>query len=134
MGEDEDQIRRTLSEYSQRCDDGRFEEWADLFTDDARFVVSGQVTEGRESIRKLMVAMMPPERRGQHVTSNSLIDIDGDSATASTDYLFVRPAAEGPTIVAAGRYHDQLSRQGGRWRFRERAITMLDATVGGGGG
>ena len=51
MGEDEDQIRRTLSEYSQRCDDGRFDEWADLFTEDARFVLSGQVTEGRDSIR-----------------------------------------------------------------------------------
>ncbi|MGD0394273.1 MAG: nuclear transport factor 2 family protein [Acidimicrobiales bacterium] len=129
MGEDEDQIRRTLSEYSQRCDDGRFEEWADLFTEDARFVLSGQVTEGRDSIRTLMEAMMPPERRGQHVTSNSLVDVDGDSARVSTDYLFVRPTPEGPTIVAAGRYDDVLARQGHRWRFRERAITMLGAPV-----
>jgi uncharacterized protein (TIGR02246 family) len=130
VGEDEDQIRRTLSEYSQRCDDGRFEEWADLFTDDARFVLSGQVTEGRDSIRTMMAAMMPPDRRGQHVISNSLVDLDGDSATASTDYLFVRPTSEGPTIVAAGRYRDRLVRDGNRWRFRERAITMLGVTEG----
>ena len=61
VGEDEDQIRRTLAEYSQRCDDGRFDEWADLFTEDARFVLSGQVTEGRDSIRNMMTAMMPPD-------------------------------------------------------------------------
>ncbi len=133
MGEDEDQIRRTLSEYSQRCDDGRFDEWADLFTEDARFILSGQVTEGRDSIRVLMTAMMPAERRGQHVTSNSLVDIDGDSATATTDYLFVRPTADGPSIVAAGRYHDRLTRDERRWRFRERSITMLGAPDGGSG-
>jgi uncharacterized protein (TIGR02246 family) len=130
VGEDEDQIRRTFSEYSQRCDDGRFEAWADLFTDDGRFVLSGQVTEGRDSIRNMMAAMMPPGRRGQHVITNSLIDVDGDAATASTDYLFVRPTSEGPTIVAAGRYRDQLVRDGDRWRFRERAITMLGANEG----
>ena len=131
MGEDEDRIRRTLSEYSQRCDDGRFDEWAELFTEDARFVLSGQVTEGRDSIRTLMMAMMPPERRGQHVTSNSLVDIDRDSATVTTDYLFVRPTADGPAIVAAGRYHDRLVRVGLRWRFRERSITMLGGPEGG---
>jgi uncharacterized protein (TIGR02246 family) len=131
VGEDEDQIRRTLSEYSQRCDDGRFDEWSELFTEDARFVLSGQVTEGRNSIRTLMTAMMPDGRRGQHVTSNSLVEIDGDSATATTDYLFVRQTADGPTIVAAGRYHDRLARDGRRWRFRERSITMLGGPEGG---
>lgn len=134
MGEDEDQIRRTLSEYSQRCDDGRFDEWAELFTEDARFVLSGSVTEGRDSIRKLMISMMPPERRGQHVISNSLVDVDGDAATASTDYLFVRPTPDGPTIVAAGRYRDLLARHGRGWRFRERAISMLGDPGGGGDG
>ena len=131
MGEDEDQIRRTLSEYSQRCDDGRFDEWSELFTEDARFVLSGQVTEGRSSIRTLMTALMPDGRRGQHVTSNSLVDVNGDSATATTDYLFVRQTADGPTIVAAGRYHDRLARDGRQWRFRERSITMLGGPEGG---
>ena len=43
----------------------------------------------------------------------------------TTDYLFVRPGADGLAIVAAGRYHDRLVRQGTRWRFTERTITML---------
>lgn len=125
MGENEDQIRRTLSEYSQRCDDGRFDDWADLFTEDARFILSGQVTEGRQAIRDLMTALQPPEGRGQHITSNTLIEDDGDCATAITDYLFVRPGATGPAIVAAGRYYDRLVHDGQQWRFREREITML---------
>lgn len=125
MGEDEDQIMRTFGQYSQWCDDGRFDEWAELFTEDASFVVSGSVTRGRDAIREYMQAVLPAESRGKHVTTNSLIDVDGDTATAATDYLFVRPTAQGPAIVAAGRYDDRLVRDGTRWRFRERTITML---------
>jgi uncharacterized protein (TIGR02246 family) len=131
LGEDEDQIRRTLCEYCQRCDDGRFDEWADLFAEDARFVLSGQVTEGRDAIRDLMAKMQPEGGRGQHVTSNTLIDIDGDTAGATTDYLFVRPTAEGLVIIAAGRYYDRLARDGRRWRFSERAISVLGMPAGG---
>jgi len=126
VGEDEDRIRRTLSEYSQRCDDGRYDEWSQLFTEDARFVVSGTEARGRPAIRDLMTRMLPPGQGGKHITSNTLVDIDGDTATSTTDYLFVRPTGAGPTIVAAGRYHDQLARDGVDWKFRLRSITMLD--------
>jgi uncharacterized protein (TIGR02246 family) len=129
--EDEDQVRRTLGEYSQRCDDGRFDEWADLFTEDARLVLMGKVTEGRDAIRKYMMTVQPAGSRGKHVTSNSLVDVDGESATATTDYLFVRPGVEGLAIVAAGRYHDRLVRDGATWRFSEREITMLEAPAPG---
>lgn len=125
MGEDEQQIRRTLGQYSQRLDDGRFEEWSELFTDNARVVFMGQVTEGRDAIRNYMETVQGDGKRGMHVTTNSLIDVDGDGATATTDYLFVRPTAEGIGVVAAGRYLDQLARHDGQWRFQVREITLL---------
>jgi hypothetical protein len=62
-----------------------------------------------------------------HVTTNSLIDVDGDGASATTDYLFVRPTPEGLGLIAAGRYIDQLVRDDGRWRFHVREITLLTA-------
>lgn len=130
MGNDEDQIRRTLGEYSQCCDDGRFQEWSDLFAEDARLILAGQTTEGRGAIRALMEAIQPEGARGRHITSHSLVDVDGDTATASTDYLFVRPTPDGLTLVATGRYHDQLIRDGSRWRFRQRAISLLGPPAG----
>ncbi len=132
MGEDEDQIRRTLGAYSQRCDDGRFDEWSDLFTEDARMCVGGQVTEGRQAIRAAMAAMQPDGARGKHITANSLIDVDvdGDTATAATDYVFVRRGPDGLAIVAAGRYHDRLVRQGSQWRFSDRTVTQLGDGAG----
>lgn len=134
MKEDEEAIRRTLSEYSQHYDDGRFDEWAELFTVDARLVLAGTVTEGRDAIRKHMMPIQTAGGPCMHVTTNSLVDVDGDAATATTDYLFVRPTKGGLAIIAAGRYHDSLVRDGMRWRFRERSITMLPAADGGSDG
>lgn len=125
MGEDEDGIRRTIAEYSQWCDDGHFDQWAELFTEDARLVFGQQTTDGRAAIKAYMEGVQPPAARGKHITGNTLIDVDGNTAAATTDYLFVRPSAGGLELIAAGRYHDQLVRYGGRWQFSQRAITML---------
>lgn len=131
VGEDQHEISRTLGTYCQRCDDGDFDALVDLFTEDARLAFEQQVAEGHDAIRTLMEKVQPAEARGKHITSNSLVDIDGDTATATTDYLFVRPGAGGLSVVASGRYYDSLVRQGERWRFSERMVTIV---VAGGGG
>jgi hypothetical protein len=130
VGVDEDQISRTLREYSLSCDDGRFDDLGELFTEDARFEVSGTVAEGRPAIQALLMKMLPEGSRGQHITSNTVVDIDGDTASAITDYVFLRSTAGGPAIVAAGRYYDRLARYGPKWRFRQRTITMLGVPGG----
>ena len=132
MSHDEDMIRRALSEYSRRCDDGRFEELGDLFTENARLIVLDRVVEGRDGVRRYLESVQPDGSRGMHVTTNALIDVDGDAAKASTDYLFVRPTPGGMAIIAAGRYLDELVRDGAGWRFEVRTITMLGGPTGGG--
>ena len=135
MADDEHQILRTLAEYGQWCDDGRFDEWSGLFTDDARLVVAGQTTEGRDAITAYMSTVQADGRRGMHVTSNAVVDLNGDgTATAASDYLFVRPTDSGPVIVAAGRYRDELVHDGDRWRFRSRTISILSRQGGVGDG
>ncbi len=134
MGDDEEQVRRTLAGYSQYLDDGDFDRWIELFTEDARLLFGGQATEGRPSIRKYMEHVQPPEGRGKHITANILVEVEGDMATARTDYLFVRPTAgEGLVLVATGRYRDELIRDGDRWRFRQREISLLGPFVEGAG-
>ncbi len=125
VGDEVEEIRRTLAQYSQLCDDGRFDEWAELFTEDARLVLGGQVTEGRSAIRSHMATLQPDGARGKHITSNPLVDLDGAAARVTTDYLFVRPGTDGLGILAAGRYYDHLVSDGRRWRFHRRTITML---------
>lgn len=123
----EDGVRRTLAEYCQLCDDGRFDEWAELFTADARFAVMGRVHVGRDAVKAFIEAGQPPERRGKHLCANPVIEIDegGRRARAVTDYVFIGRVDGAFAITSVGRYHDTLVEEGGRWRFETREIVFM---------
>jgi ketosteroid isomerase-like protein len=125
---DED-VARTLALYCQLCDDGRFDEWAQLFMEDARFTVLGNTHTGRETIKAWIEQAQPPELRGKHFLGQSVIDIDegGDTASGVTDYTFVNGTRDGGyKITSAGRYYDTFVRSGdGRWQFKTREIRFL---------
>ena len=123
--EAESAIRRTLARYCQRCDDGDFAAWEQLFELDATFAVLGETHEGRAAIRAFIEAAQPPPARGKHVIAQSDIDVTGGEATAVTDYVFVSRAKE---ITSAGRYHDRLRQSDdGEWRFVSREIRFLES-------
>lgn len=135
MVDDEHQILRTLAEYGQCWDGGRLDEWAGLFTPDARLDVAGRTIEGREAIRAYMATVQAGGGPGLHVTSNAVVDVGGDgAATAASTYVFVRPTDSGPVVAAAGGYRDELVPDGGRWRFRRRAISILSVREDGADG
>jgi 3-phenylpropionate/cinnamic acid dioxygenase small subunit len=119
---DEEAIRRTIAQYCHLCDDGRFDEWADLYTDDATFSVMGSTYTGRADVQAFIEQGQPPERRGKHICFNSLIDVDGDEARVVTDYIFNDKQR---AVTSAGRYHDRLVRHGDRWRFADRRIVFM---------
>lgn len=123
----EELIRRTLARYCMLCDDGRFDDWAQLFTADARFHVMGSTHVGRADVRAFIESGQPPERRGKHVAVNPLVVVSDDGATARSwcDYVFVDRAG---AISNTGRYHDELLLgNDGTWRFALREIVFTGA-------
>jgi SnoaL-like domain len=120
----EEAIRRTLGQYGQLCDDGRWGEWADLFVEDARFHVMGETKQGREVIKGYISESMPPEVRGKHAMLTSVITLQNERAAAAwTDFVFVDQRRK---ITSVGRYHDELALgDDGRWRFTLREIVFL---------
>jgi SnoaL-like domain len=124
----EEGIRRTLAQYAQLMDDGRFDDWGDLFTVDARFHVMGATQQGRAAIQEWIAGNQPPELRGKHAILTSVIDLDDDGGGARvwTDYAFVDQKHR---VTSAGRYHDELvAGDDGRWRFSLREIVFLGGT------
>jgi uncharacterized protein (TIGR02246 family) len=122
-------IRALLAAYCRLCDDGRFDEFAQLFTDDAEFSVMGSTHTGRDAISTWMAAAQPPERRGKHLISEPGITlVDDTHATCRTDYAFVgHGSGERQLVVTStGRYVDRLRRDDdGQWRFAARRIVFL---------
>lgn len=121
-------VRRTLAEYSQTCDDGRFDEFGECFTADAVVVVLGREVRGRTAIREWIANAMPPERRGKHVCVDPIITVEEDRATASSDFMFVARDAGGWRITTAGRYLDELHLDGDRWLLSRREIVLPPRT------
>ena len=133
-----DAIRGTLAAYCQLLDDGRFDEWVEVFTEDVALAAMGQTARGREAVRAFIEPNQGPDLRGRHMLSEPLIAVDptGGRATVTTDYCFVTREL---TVLSAGRYHDVLVRDGhdpDRWRIAQREIVFLgdepqgiDATV-----
>jgi 3-phenylpropionate/cinnamic acid dioxygenase small subunit len=118
----EQAIRRTLAEYCQLLDDGRFDEWVEVFSEDVVFAVMGQVARGRAAVRALIEPAQQADARGRHLLSEPMITVDGDTARVTTDYCFVSRAL---TVSSAGRYHDVLRREGDRWRIAAREVVFL---------
>ena len=121
---DEEAIRRVLATYCQTLDDGRFDEWERIWTDDATFSVMGSTHSGRTELRSFIEAAQPPERRGKHMNLNHVIDVTGDEATAASDFVFAGRVGDGWAITQVGRYLDRLVRAPEGWRIAAREIVL----------
>lgn len=122
MAGEESDIRRLLAMYCQLIDDGRFDEWIGLFTDDIEFVVMGMHKHGRDELRSFIEPTQQADARGKHMISEPWIEIDaGTSARATTDFAWVSKQG---AIGQSGRYVDQIVNQDGRWQFRRREIVF----------
>jgi SnoaL-like protein len=126
--EDKIAIHELLSEYVFRTDACDWRGVAALFTEDGEF--SGRIGQaaGPQQIGDLLVSMNPtatsgPKRR--HLTTNSLIKVNGDRATARSTYMVFIDRGDGPHPIIFGTYEDDLVRvvpRQAEWMFRRRLL------------
>ncbi|MGH9211482.1 MAG: nuclear transport factor 2 family protein [Acidimicrobiales bacterium] len=123
---DTDAIRRTMARYCHAVDDGRFDDLVELFTPEALYLAPGdRGLVGRADIRAFLEKAQPPERRGKHVGFNAVIEVDGDTATSTSDFVFLsRNGGRGWSVAVVGRYYDRFARQADDWLFSERSISL----------
>ena len=124
----ESDIRRLLAQYCQLLDDGRFDDWIDLFATDAVFVVMGMRKRGRAEIRGFIEPAQQEDARGVHFISEPLVTVDEAGARATVDFSWLSRAGE---VGQVGRYHDTFVRDDDRWRFATREIVFAgDQPIG----
>jgi 3-phenylpropionate/cinnamic acid dioxygenase small subunit len=120
---DEEQIRRLLAEFCVFLDDRRFREWSDLFTEDGTF----SKLVGRETIFSWISGdelAREPDLVRKHTVHNLLIDADGDSARVRSDLVMHDKRPGQPWVIITGRYLDELVKQDGAWRFKNRQLIV----------
>ncbi len=125
----EEKVRRTIAEINHVTDAGDFDAWVKLFTEDGSFHMFGRSITGHAALRAFIEDDQKPSHRGLHLTTDSVIDFDGESAIVRSNFLFVASGETSGVVVAGGKYLDVLVPQGERWLFQERETVLFAPTA-----
>ena len=132
---DYDAIRNLIACYGQNIDSRprNPELIASLYMADCSFTDNGVTLVGRKQVRSLLEAAKTmeaeqPELSGnRHLQMNSVINIDGDHALATTQVVVLELNAEqGWRIRGCGMYTDNIALDGdGQWKFKSKEVTWF---------
>ena len=129
MSEPHEAIRNLLGRYCELMDAGDWAGLGELFAHAVLTDFDGNLAaRGRDGVLRLYrdgTQTYDGSPRTRHLTTNTVIDVDGDTAVArssfvvfqATDALCLQP-------IAAGRYRDRFARHDGTWRFVARAFAL----------
>jgi uncharacterized protein (TIGR02246 family) len=124
--EDREAIRALITAYGYAHDHRDYKTFASLFASNGEWVGGLGTAKGPEAIFALMDKSIghKPVAKGSgtvHLMMNDQIKIDGDRATAETNWLYLVPSEDGsPRAQFLGHYNDQFIREKGEWKFLRR--------------
>jgi len=135
--QDRAEIQELVNRYVTALDTLDADTYADVFTEDAEYEVTGTVYRGRAAIRKIVTDLQASRARAEaegrtpaalyHVMSNSSIElVDEDEARHTSYAQTVRAAEDGQFIVGfMGRYEDVIVKRDGRWQILSRKLVSF---------
>ena len=124
---DATEITNLLYRYAELIDAARFDDVGELMAHCTFFHADDPtpLVGGAEAIaahyRSVNVVHPDGTLRTKHVTTNPIVDIDGEVAAVRSMYTVLQQTDELPLQpIIAGRYHDRFARIDGAWAFVER--------------
>lgn len=126
---DRAEIADVIHAYAHGVDDQRAEAVAALFAEDCEFRAFDRpkgVARGRSEVALLLHRLLATFRATSHHVSATHIWFAGTDRASATTVLYAwhRFAEERPDGHLWGRYHDELVRENGRWRFARRELRV----------
>ena len=128
---DEWEVRTVIVRLAQYADGlGSCEEYADLFTEDADWMMPGAPRHGRSdilagSIARRAEGTVGPGSNTRHVIASTAVDfVDDDTAVAESYWLFFVETNETPRLTLMGHYRDTLRRTDAGWRMARREVAF----------
>ena len=125
--EDEKAIREVLVQYGEFLDARDYAAYSRLFARDGVWTGGFGRFTGPAAIEAMLVENLGAPEPGFvntnsfHLITTAVVDVQGDTATARSRYLFFTASDEGrPNPLLAGRYEDEFVREDGAWKIRRR--------------
>lgn len=128
--EDAEAIRLLLDRYIELNESRDYAAYSQLFAKDGELVTRRGRTTGPQAIHEFLETNFGAQTRtandplqgSSHLLSNIKIEVDGDTATATSRWTLLTQGGERPLVGQAGRYEDRLVRESGVWKFQQRTI------------
>ena len=123
--EAKDAIRELMATYAQALDACRFADVAACFAPDGEWSTDYGAARGPAEIEAFIRGIVPVKGEGpqrKHYITNIIIKVDGETASAVSDYLIVREADAGLIPVMGGTYRDKFVKTPAGWRFSRKEL------------
>ena len=123
--EAKDAIRELMAAYAQALDACRFADVAACFAPDGEWTTDYGAARGPTEIEAFIRGIVPVKGEGpqrKHYITNIIIKVDGETASAVSDYLIVRESENGLIPVMGGTYKDRFVRTPAGWRFSRKEL------------
>jgi len=123
--EAKDAIRELMAAYAQALDACRFADVAACFAPDGEWTTDYGAARGPAEIEAFIRGIVPVKGEGpqrKHYITNIIIKVDGETASAVSDYLIVREAEGGLIPVMGGTYRDKFVKTPAGWRFSRKEL------------
>lgn len=131
--EDIEEIRSLMIAYGKALDKRDFAAYGALFAKEGSWKGGMGGAIGPENIAKMVeagFAKMDPKMYtdSNHVMTSMDIQVDGDTATGWSRWLWVIPGDDDRPLVQRGGYYvDEFIREDGHWKFKQRqAVTEIN--------
>jgi uncharacterized protein (TIGR02246 family) len=122
----EEQIRQLMGRYIQAHDTHDVETIVALFTDDGLFANQNGEFRGQARIREFFEgsrSRATPDRKGKLMCANSIITVDGETASALTDVVGFGREGESPwSVRLVAQYDDRFVHRNGQWQYAEKHV------------
>ncbi|MBU6267321.1 MAG: nuclear transport factor 2 family protein [Sphingomonadales bacterium] len=103
-----------------------YDAFADLFTDDAEWRISGRTYQGRAAIREAIAAILGPNFiRVRIVFGTPILTVASDGTASARMYMTEHCAwKSGERSISFGTYHDRFRLTANGWKFAWRMFEL----------
>ena len=122
---DKEAIRDLARLYAHHVWQLEIDALVDLFAEDGEMDTSlEEPIRGRKALRELFQRLVDDDQADlQPFVHNHVVKLAGDRASG-TAYVDLRSVRDGRSMMGSGYYSDRYVREGGRWKFQSRRLTL----------
>ena len=128
---DEWAVRNVIVRLAQYADGlGSCEQYAELFTEDAEWLMPNAPRHGRADILEGSLARraegtVGPGSNSRHVVASTAVEFSSDDeAVADSYWVYYVETNVAPRVTLVGHYRDTLQRTADGWKMARREITF----------